>query len=131
MRDKDEEAKASAVGLPARLSTAADALELAHRKDTDGERLMHQMSKPRRARQGEDPEQIHWFDDEERLQRLYEYCRRDVEVERALFDRLPLLSNTEHILWQLNCEINQRGFYVDRELAEAARPDHPSGGPGD
>ena len=62
---------AAAVGLPARLSAAADALELAERKDADGERLMHQMSKPRRARQGEDPDQVHWFDDAERLQRLY------------------------------------------------------------
>ena len=47
---------AAAVGLPARLSAAADALELAERKDAEGERLMHQMSKPRRPRQGEDPD---------------------------------------------------------------------------
>src|ERR1700720_2504853 len=38
-------AAASALGLPARLSMAADALELANRKDVAGERLMHQMSK--------------------------------------------------------------------------------------
>ena len=44
-----------ALGLPAKLSAAADALELENRKDAAGERLMHQMSKPRRARQGEDP----------------------------------------------------------------------------
>lgn len=44
-----------AAGLPARLSAAADALELGNRKDDAGERLMHQMSKPRRARQAEDP----------------------------------------------------------------------------
>ena len=48
-------AMALAAGLPARLSAAADALELANRKDAAGERLMHQMSKPRRARQDEDP----------------------------------------------------------------------------
>ena len=45
-------ALALAAGLPARLSAAADALELANRKDAAGERLMHQTSKPRRARQG-------------------------------------------------------------------------------
>ena len=112
---------ASAVGLPARLSAAADALELVHRKDAAGERLMHQMSKPRRARQDEDPQQVHWFDDDERLQRLYDYCRQDVEVERALFNRLPPLSEAEHTLWQLSCRINERGFYVDRAFAEAAR----------
>ena len=43
-----------ALGLPARLGAVADALELANRKDAAGERLMHQMSKPRRARKGED-----------------------------------------------------------------------------
>ena len=31
-----------AAGLPARLSAAADALELGNRKDDAGERLMHQ-----------------------------------------------------------------------------------------
>jgi DNA polymerase len=59
-----------ALSLPARLSAAADALELADRKDTTGERLMQQMSKPRRPRQGEDPDQTYWFSNDERLQRL-------------------------------------------------------------
>src|SRR5262249_34854916 len=66
-------AMALAAGLPARLSTLADALELANRKDAAGERLMHQMSKPRRARQDEN-DGVHWFDDQERLDRLYAYC---------------------------------------------------------
>ena len=52
---------ALAVGLPARLSVVAIALELSNRKDTAGERLMHQTSKPRRARKDEDPLQVYWF----------------------------------------------------------------------
>jgi DNA polymerase bacteriophage-type len=75
-------ATALAAGLPARLSSCADALETANRKDDAGERLMHQMSKPRRPRQGEDPAGVYWFEDPERLQRLYDYCKQDVEVER-------------------------------------------------
>ena len=59
-------AMALAVGLPARLSTLADALELANRKDAGGERLMHQMSKPRRPHKDEDPAGTYWFDDQER-----------------------------------------------------------------
>jgi DNA polymerase len=74
-------------GLPARLSAAADALELAHRKDAAGERLMRQMSKPRRPHKDEDSDQTHWFDDEDRRQRLYAYGRQDVEVERELYSR--------------------------------------------
>jgi DNA polymerase len=110
-----------ACGLPARLSAAADALELGNRKDKAGERLMHLLSKPRRARQGENPEHIHWFDDDDRLQRLYSYCKQDVEVERELFGRLPPLPPAEQSLWELSSRINQRGFHIDRAFAEAAR----------
>jgi DNA polymerase len=110
-----------AVGLPARLSAAADALELANRKDAAGERLMHQTSKPRRARQDEDPAGIYWFDDPERLDRLYAYCRQDVATERELYDRLPPLSPAEQSLWVLSSTINERGFCIDRKFAEAAR----------
>ena len=110
-----------ALGLPARLSLVADVLELEHRKDKAGERLMHQMSKPRKPRKGENPAGTYWFDDPERLQRLYEYCKQDVEVERELVDRLPPLSPTEQAIWELSNRINARGFRVDRQLAEAAR----------
>ena len=110
-----------AAGLPARLSSAADALELANRKDAAGERLMHQTSKPRRPHKDEDPTAIYYFDDPDRLQRLYDYCRQDVEVERELYSRLPSLSPVEQTLWALSCSINSRGFCVDRKFAEAAR----------
>jgi DNA polymerase bacteriophage-type len=82
---------------------------------------MYQMSKPRRLRQGEDPDQTYWFSDDDRLRRLYGYCRQDVEAERALFTRLPSLSEAEQRLWQLSGRINERGFCVDRQFAEAAR----------
>jgi DNA polymerase len=115
------QAMALAVGLPARLSTAANALELSNRKDAAGERLMHQTSKPRRAHKDEDPHQVYWFDDDDRLQPLYEYCRQDVETERELYNRLLPLLASEQILWELSSRINQRGFCVDRTFAEAAR----------
>jgi DNA polymerase bacteriophage-type len=114
-------ALALARGLPARLSAAADALELANRKDASGERLMHQTSKPRHARQGEDPADTYWFDDQERLDRLYAYCRQDVEVERELYTRLSPLPPEEQAIWVLSSKINDRGFCVDRKFAEAAR----------
>jgi DNA polymerase len=114
-------AMALAAGLPARLSAAADALELANRKDAAGERLMHQMSKPRRARQDEDPAGIYWFYDQERLRRLHNYCKQDLEVERELYARLSPLSPAEQALWTLSSKINARGFCVDRKFAEAAR----------
>ncbi len=110
-----------ALGLPAKLSAAADALELVNRKDAAGERLMHQMSRPRKPRQGEDPAGTYWFDDDDRLQRLYGYCRQDLETARELYGRLPPLSAAEQALWVLSTQINARGFQVDRQFAEAAR----------
>jgi DNA polymerase bacteriophage-type len=120
-RHRCTQAMCLALGLPARLSAAANALELSNRKDAAGERLMHQTSKPRRAHKDENPDGVYWFDDQERLDRLYSYCAQDVEVERELFNRLPLLSPTEQTIWQLSHQINVRGFHIDRTFAEAAR----------
>jgi DNA polymerase len=114
-------AMAAALGLPARLSAVADALQLANRKDAAGERLMRQMSKPRRARQGEDPGQVHYFDDEDRLHRLHAYDKQDVETMRELYGRLQLLSPAEQAVRLLSNKINERGFCVDRKFADAAR----------
>ena len=115
------QAMALAHGLPARLSAAADALELAHRKDAAGERLMHQTSKPRKPHKDEDPSGTYWFEDQERLNRLYSYCKQDTAVERELHDRLPALPQSERALWLLSYKINDRGFCVDHTFAEAAR----------
>jgi DNA polymerase len=104
-RHRCTQAQCLALGLPAKLSAAADALELGHRKDVGGERLMHQTSKPRRARKD----------------RLYAYCAQDVRIERELFNRLPPLSPTEQGIWQLSYQVNIRGFHIDRTFAEAAR----------
>jgi DNA polymerase len=123
------QAMALAAGLPARLSTCADVLELANRKDGAGERLMHQMSRPRRPRKGEDAATVHWFDDPERLERLYAYCKQDLEVERELFRVLPPLSPSEQTLWRVSCKINQRGFYIDRPFVAAARAIADAAGP--
>jgi DNA polymerase bacteriophage-type len=114
-------AMASALALPSRLEKLADVLELSRRKDVAGHRLMLQMSKPRRAHKDEDPNQIYWFNDEERLQRLYAYCMADVEVERELYAHLQSLSPSEQAIWELDVQINARGFYLDQQLAVAAK----------
>jgi DNA polymerase bacteriophage-type len=114
-------AAALANALPASLEGAAVALSLPVRKDAEGHRVMQQMSRPRRARKGEDPGAIHWHDDPDRRQRLREYCVHDVEVERELYRRLPPLSDAEQALWVLDQEINRRGFHIDLQLAEATR----------
>ena len=122
-------AMALAAGLPAQLGMLADALNLANRKDRSGERLMHQMSKPRRVRKAEDPNGVHYFDDPERLERWQSYMCQDVEVEREVYQECPPLPPTEQLLWQLNCIINERGFLFDRALAKAAKQIAAAAGP--
>ena len=68
---------------------------------------MLMMAKPRKAHKDEDPNQVYWFEDGDRLGRLYEYCKQDVEVERELFTRLQPLSPAEQALWMLDATINR------------------------
>jgi DNA polymerase len=113
-------AQAYAMGLPGSLENAAAAVGLEHCKDMGGRDLMLRMARPRRARKGELPNGIYWFDDENRKQRLYEYCRQDVEVERALDKRLLALRPAEQRLWHLDQVINDRGIFVDVDLCNSA-----------
>jgi DNA polymerase bacteriophage-type len=113
-------AMALASALPGALGKVGEVLELSTRKDDQGARLMKQMAQPRKPRADEDPAGIYWIDDPEKLERLYAYCRNDVEVERELFHRLPPLSDAEQELWVLDALINQRGFHTDGPLLEAA-----------
>jgi DNA polymerase len=113
-------AMAYTMGLPGSLENASAALGLADSKDAEGHRLMLAMCKPRRARKGEDPGQIYWRDDEASKQRLYQYCKNDVVVERELEKRLLPLSKAEQEIWFLDQRINDRGVRIDRDLCKSA-----------
>jgi DNA polymerase len=112
---------ALANALPAALENAARALKLEYQKDVEGYLLMRRMSRPRRPRKNEDPAGVYWVDSPELSTRLQQYCKRDVEIERALFKGLLPLSPFEQCLWELDAAINARGFYTDIALAKAAR----------
>ena len=106
-------AQALAMALPGGLDDAALALGVKERKDVEGSRLMMQMSKPRAAGG--------WWEDDERKQRLYAYCKQDVVVEREVGRLLVPLRPAEQRLWQLDQRINDRGVQVDVELCNAAK----------
>lgn len=110
-------AMALAMSLPAGLGNAAAAVGLEHDKDMKGHRLMLQMCKPRRI---ESDGSIIWWDDDQRKQRLFNYCAKDVEVERALYSRLLPLSKREQSLWVLDQQINDRGVQIDLALVASA-----------
>ncbi|MDO8596226.1 MAG: hypothetical protein Q7R45_06350, partial [Sulfuricaulis sp.] len=60
-----------------------------------------------------------WWDDPDKLQRLYEYCKQDVRVERELHKRLVPLPDKERKVWLMDFAINQRGVAVDIPTAKA------------
>lgn len=120
---------AYALGLPGSLENAALAVGLDIGKDMAGRRLMMQMARPRSWKQpakanhtGEDSDPVPvWWDDPGKIERLIQYCKVDVEVERALEKRLRPLSDSELALWHLDQTVNDRGVLVDEKLAHAAK----------
>lgn len=112
--------QALAMSLPGGLGDCAKAIGLTERKDDDGKSLMLRMAKPRKPRKGEPDDKLLWWDDEERLQKLYAYCKQDVEVERAIERHLLPLRKQELDLWHLDQAINDRGIHVDTDLCHAA-----------
>jgi DNA polymerase len=99
-----------ASALPGKLETVADALDLPVRKDTEGERIMRQLARLPAGNEA----------DPEKLERLYQYCCIDVAVERELLKCLPPLIETEQAQWELNANINERGFFTDGALLEVS-----------
>lgn len=110
-------------GLPMSLDAAGAALNLKDQKIKDGTSLISYFCKPcnptiaNKGRARNLPEHA-----PDKWERFVEYCRRDVEVEQAIYYRLRGLQQPEweQQLFALDCQINERGVMIDRELVEAA-----------
>lgn len=123
-------AKASSFALPRALGAAGAAIGLPVTKDEAGRRVMLKLSKPRKprkaeradlVRQGLDPEKvILWHEDLDDLRILWAYCDRDVEAEHALSLALRDLPPLEQELWLMDQWMNERGVFVDVEMARGA-----------
>lgn len=103
-------AMAYAMALPGSLEKAAAAVGLEETKDMAGHRNMLTVSKPKDFNPDGSPI---WWEDADKFQKLYAYCKQDVVVERKLYQRLMNLSDSEREIWQLDYEINQRGVMLD------------------
>ena len=110
-------------GLPMSLDAAGAALQLQAQKIKEGTALISYFCKPCKptvangGRTRNLPEHA-----PDKWARFVEYCRRDVEVEQAIYYRLRRFPVTdfERKIWALDARINERGVLVDIELAEAA-----------
>lgn len=76
---------------------------------------------PREVNIEYDPDITLWWDEQEKLEKLIAYCRRDVEVERAVAKRVPPLRPLERHVYVMDQRANTRGFQVDHELVAAAQ----------
>ena len=110
-------------GLPMSLDAAGAALQLKDQKIKEGSALIRYFCcpcKPTISNGGRTrnlPEHA-----PDKWMRFVEYCRRDVEVEQAIFYRLKdfPVPDWERRVWALDARVNERGVLVDTELAEAA-----------
>lgn len=110
-------AKAASHALPRSLGECSLALKLSENKDETGKRVMLQLSKPRKPSKN-DPSI--WVSDKEKFNTLYDYCRQDVVVERAIDLSLPNLSKQEKAIWELDQKINSRGVKIDTKALDIA-----------
>ena len=115
------QASALSLALPAKLEKVAAALSLSHQKDDPGHTVMLRLSKPRPPRRNEDPAGgPYWDNTPAKFEALYRYCKQDIEVERALHERIGLLPPDEQEIWLLDETVNSRGAPFDTKLLGAA-----------
>ncbi len=111
-------AKALVYGYPPSLGKAALAARIPELKDMAGKGIMLKMCIPRRPNKNEDPTQVYYHYDPADFQALYDYCKQDVIVERALDNKIPDLSPEEQELWFTDQTINLRGVLSDKPFVE-------------
>lgn len=104
-------------GFPGALEKAARFAGLPVQKDVDGHYIMMKLCKPRRI---EEDGTIVWWDSPDEYLRQGEYCKQDVEVERAMFHSFVPFNERELAAYHMSERINDRGICIDVPLAEAA-----------
>lgn len=112
-------AKARAHALPGSLDLASTVLDLRHKKDADGKRLLDRFSIPRNPTKADPRRRIRPSEDPVDGPRLYAYNERDIMAEAEASARIPDLPPFELAFWQADQAINRRGVAIDRPMVEA------------
>ena len=110
-------AEAAAMALPRGLADAATVTGVPAQKDMEGHRLMMRMCRPR-SKKGQ---KLVWWNLPDRVQRLAEYCKDDVRVEREMYKVLRRLTPKELEVYLLDQRMNDTGVLVDLPLVKAAK----------
>ncbi len=91
------------------------ALNLPIQKDMEGRANMLALSKPKKAGG-------FWTPDEkpEMFEKLYSYCKTDIEVTKLIDSTLPDLIDKEQELWFIDQRMNQTGINIDLDMVKKA-----------
>ncbi len=114
----DTAAEVAAMGLPRALADVCAVLELPMQKDRVGHALMQKLCRPRSMNDAGEPV---WWNEPAMLADLYKYCVRDVDAERGVWKRARRLTPNERRVYLLDQLVNDRGVYLDRDLAVKVR----------
>jgi len=117
---RDAAAKAAAHALPRSLDPCGEVMNITHKKDKDGWRLLTKFSMPRNPTKSNPARRILPSDDPEDAQALYRYNIRDIEAELELSSLIPDLIPSELEFWQCDLAINVRGIGIDVHAVKAA-----------
>ena len=127
--------KGLSLGLPAGLDKLGKVLNIAvdKQKMAAGKKLIKYFSMPRATKNENKVMQSLWEsvtlerrnlpqDNLEKWEKFKEYCKQDVEAERAIRNRLVKYQpiGMERRLWQLDQTINNNGVWIDMELVKGA-----------
>ena len=128
--------QALSLGLPSSLEQVGKVLKLGadKRKSDSGKKLIEFFSKPRKANKKLKDKQIILLEDPQaqrnlpkdnlaKWEQFKEYCKQDVEAERAIRKRISNYANTTNLerhLWKLDRTINGNGVWIDMDLVEKA-----------
>lgn len=114
---------AASLGLPLSLEGVGRVLNIEEQKMKEGSRLIRYFCLPCKATKANGMRERNFpHHTPEDWELFKSYCKRDVEVEQAIRERLrnyPLLES-EQFFYQLDQEINDRGIEVDQQLVEQA-----------
>ena len=108
--------RALCYGLPASLDSLGKALHITDKKDKEGSMLMRKMCKPRKAKKNEDPNLIYYIDDQDSMDKLGDYCIRDVDAEYEIDGLIPELSEFDCKVRLMDYYMQEAGIPIDVEL---------------
>lgn len=119
------------MSLPIGLDRAARALGVEHQKMGEGKKYVKMFSSPTKATKkmlkNGSPEFYFkdWNSHPEEWAQFVEYCRQDVEAERAVYHAAVALNcpmtDEEHEAWLLDQRMNKTGVFIDQQYVTNAK----------